>query len=387
MVVTFVGFEGNATGFQTEEAAMRVGKTHGTLVHFRDRAGFHLIELLVVLSTVSLLLALLVPAVQESRDKARVTRCAANLRQLAFATQSYVASCNAFPAAIAVPSVDLQRQYSVFSQILGPLGEAQLFNGINFEAGLQDFYIFNNNARYKTFLAMNSTSLGTSLETLLCPADTEPQLSGTTAGCNYRATLGAEYVSSVDGSNRASFFSYRASPWGDSVTAPDGSTRGPFSNGELVTPATIKDGLANTVIFSEKLRGDPNRKDFDPRTDMLVGRLQHYWDGGRNRSFCNGVPGSGDRSYFTTAGATWLVGALSQTCYNHFDTPNSEDPDCAIMRNYNPIRGRMAAQSNHAYGVQAAMADGSVRFVAETIDRRAWRALGTRARHDGGEGF
>jgi hypothetical protein len=41
-----------------------------------------------------------------------------------------------------------------------------------------------------------------------------------------------------------------------------------------------------------------------------------------------------------------------------------------------------AARSKHPSGVVAALADGSVRFISESIDQELWRSIGTR---DGGE--
>src|SRR5687767_13902578 len=54
------------------------------------RRGFTLIELLVVIAIIAILAAILFPVFASARDKARQSRCIANVKQLAMAVEMYV---------------------------------------------------------------------------------------------------------------------------------------------------------------------------------------------------------------------------------------------------------------------------------------------------------
>jgi prepilin-type N-terminal cleavage/methylation domain-containing protein len=67
------------------------------------RKAFTLVELLVVVGIIGILITLLLPAIQSSREAGRRIQCANNMRQLAISCVAYHDALGAFPPALTVP--------------------------------------------------------------------------------------------------------------------------------------------------------------------------------------------------------------------------------------------------------------------------------------------
>ncbi len=316
-----------------------------------DRRGFTLIEVLVVLGVIALLVALLLPAVQQARESARRTQCVNNLKQLGLALHAFEAGHGGFPPAVSSDwppnggrGVDY---FSPHSVLLPHLEQASLYQAINFETQC---------LRTEDLDRENATAARQALAEFVCPSDSDP--SGPHGVNSYRANLGLHVSHVVNGSF-----------W----PANDGA----FVFDRPILPlSAFRDGLSNTLAFAEKPVGSGEGR-YQPFRDWLL------------------VPGAGgtaDQSYaacsrLSTAqgaqldgGRTWLLAGAIYTGFFTSAPPNSRVPDCGDPSSNGS--GLFAARSYHPGGVHAALCDGSVRWFPSTIDPVTWRGLGTRA---GGE--
>ena len=95
---------------------------------------------------------------------------------------------------------------------------------------------------------------------------------------------------------------------------------------------------------------------------------------------CIAAKASGSATIYDTAGSFWASGrTLPGPLNSMLATPNSKVPDCGAYPGTNSM---FAMRSRHSGGVNTLLADGSVRFVKDSISQMTWWSLGTKA---GGE--
>ncbi|GIW88203.1 MAG: prepilin-type N-terminal cleavage/methylation domain-containing protein [Isosphaeraceae bacterium] len=333
------------------------------------RRGFTLIELLVVIAIIGVLIALLLPAVQAAREAARRAQCTNNLKQIGIAMQNYVSSYNAFPVGYLIPGPGthdpvipaLHYRWSALAQLTPFLDNTPVYNAMNFSwpiaTGATPSYGI---PTPFTFFPANQTARQMTVSIFLCPSDGVQRPNPDSGPTNYMVCTG-------DGLNRG-----RTVP-GDALNA-----NGAFTN-QAITMGQLRDGSSLTIAGSEQLLGTgpgdqptPTPQPEDTRRAIARSATLPLTDGS-----CQAA----GRGWRFDVGNGWWDGDYRSTIYNHYLGPNAKRYDClGPFVPHNPAwRG---ARSFHPGGVNALFCDGHVRFVKDTVDISAWRAVSTR---DGGE--
>jgi prepilin-type N-terminal cleavage/methylation domain-containing protein/prepilin-type processing-associated H-X9-DG protein len=322
----------------------------------RPSLGFTIVELLVTLGIISILLCLLLPAVQKAREGARRTRCVSNLQQIVAALGQYDADNNCFPVPITATRDSTSRPLltqggylSIHSRLLVYLDNTVVYNSINFDVDLTPATPLSGKE--------NRTAIENKISVFLCPSDSGPfEDNGT--NCRANVGLGPTTLASAE--------------------HPD-SGNGFFGEIAVTRNAYVVDGLSHTVAFSERLRGSgPNSRGEADRDFWLLPGFVRTAD--NLMVGCTIAGHQGNTPASTNGGSSWFWSGREQTQYTHTQVPNGIVPDC--LNRHVPPSGMATARSNHPTGANAAMGDGSVRFVPDTINQAVWRGFGTR---NGGE--
>src|SRR5262245_14174517 len=147
----------------------------------RERPGFTLIELLVVIAIIGVLIALLLPAVQQAREAARRIQCTNNLKQIALASHNYHDANGVFPP---VRKGCCWGTWNIF--LLPYIEQTAAFNAWN-TAGNN---VVGPDGTHRYFGVVNQTVANMNISAYLCPSD-----SGTnSANPIARTVAGVQYI-------------------------------------------------------------------------------------------------------------------------------------------------------------------------------------------------
>lgn len=376
------------------------------------RRGFTLVELLVVIAIIAVLIALLLPAVQQARAAARRSQCANNLKQIALAMHNYLDAYKTFPVAMAHPinpiSTDnrINGSYTCQTHLLPFLEQSMIYDRINFQRRAPD--LTTGNTLYNS--QPNLTAARATINTFTCPEESQERTRLGHGNNNYVANYGwPRFAAGMKTKTRNTNGWYQLSYYNG---VPSFSSNANDGIWQLVTPSPdtrvrhrdISDGLSNTAMFSERLVGEATTGVNGDLKDM---RRQYFTDGTsytgtsptlvQVHNFCSTKAKdvvNPETSFWL--GASWMVTGPqfngnqwyidTASMYQHSGTPNMNG-GCDVYFAFvnwpnDDMEYSFCATSDHISGVHVAMGDGSVHFISDSVDRFIWWAAGSR---DGGE--
>lgn len=319
------------------------------------RWGFTLVELLVVIAIIGILVALLLPAVQSAREAARRVQCQNNLKQLALACQTHVAVQGFFPSGgwgWVWGGGDPDRGFG--PQQYG----GWIYQSLPYMEQLPLFEMGRGGTLAEKYAAAGDRNQ-TPLSGLICPTRRAAvlfdnpdwkrwehrgaerrQTNARTDYCIHASSTAADYSSSQSNNDPANVTAAETHQWSD------------FSNHtgvsfvrSTITMADVRDGSSNTYLIGEKY--------------VQADKYASGKDIGDNHP--------------------WTQSHNNDTVRWTFHNP--KNPDASLA----PLQDRIGFDDNgwrfgsaHAEGFAMSFCDGSVRFIAYSIDPQTHAWLGNR---------
>ena len=287
----------------------------------KGRSGFTLVELLVVIAIIGILIALLLPAVQMAREAARRSQCSNNLKQLGLALHNYHDTYRCFPSGWCNKGGNDINLWGWSALILPYIEQKPLHDQLDVgDIHLEDL----------TTSLLNGNSVGIlsqPISSFRCPSCIGPDQNTNRDRFPFGTGNGRLATSNYVGAND----SWRTER---GATAGPDEERGLFRENSKYKMAHILDGSSNTIALGER--------NWQVRTD--AGNAYT-----RGAAVVFGIRRRNDQTHRADQVACGCPGI------NH-------DVDSTGTRK------RQGFASDHPGGAQFAFADGSVRFISETIE-------------------
>lgn len=343
------------------------------------RLGFTLIELLVVIAVISVLVALLLPAVQQAREAARVTQCRNNLKQIGLALANYESTHKVFPPGVVGWSGDPASKdllHSWMTLILPFMDQSPLHHMYNFNYPFDD--------------PVNSKPVAFRVESYICPSVPTSEDGSPFAPTHYAGVAGSFpgqfQLSSIGGSIFAA--NNGKGNKGKGIGQINGQMRLAGSNDGIlyslshVRIQNIKDGTSNTLIAGEAVH--------------YIGGWAEGWTGEAYITRTGGKGQGGDKGKGKVIGRgrgkgvglggikfdgfNYAQGVLRWwSCSQSCAVPGLNPPETICADN---CEQKLQFSSAHESGVMFVFADGHCDFLSQYMDVNVVRGLMTR---DGGE--
>ena len=320
------------------------------------RRGFTLIELLVVIAIVGLLTALLLPAIQTSRESARRAKCASQLRQLGIAATSHASAKGVFPSGIQQwffnEAVSF-RGIPLFAFLLPYLEEANALVAWDYENPIHNA---DQGERSNTAVV---------LPMLVCPSDAIEENPIVMSSHNW------VYALTSYGGNGGTHSFFPTQSTADGIFHTTGEASEPKVYQRPVRPQDVTDGLSKTLLFGERSHFDANYQTFNEAGWGEPLDQQGWWGASTSRK---------------------MIGHVTMSAYApiNYQLPFSyagrsgQDPPADSLSEfqyYSDLRV-CAFGSGHPAGANFCFADGSGRFLETNTDITVLVALATRAAAD-----
>ncbi|UUO08532.1 DUF1559 domain-containing protein [Blastopirellula sp. J2-11] len=309
------------------------------------RAAFTLVELLVVIAIIGVLIALLLPAVQQAREAARRMSCKNSLKQIGLACHNYHDTFKALPRSGAYKTSGGFFGGVIVDRMNGPnVALLPFLEGGN----TYDLYDQNEN-----WMHANNAAMKDKMPTLfVCPSNPEGGIPLAVADPRFEGFQTPDYC-------------YSTLAVEETVNPTAQDFPGAFPLDKWNKFSNITDGLSNTLLVYESAGRNHWRANRYEMSDSLKSLGLYNW-GSRCETWTNPV-----------TQASQLGAFFKFTLVMDATNPTGAQPSIVQFAggfmNVSNIYG--APYSFHTSGVQCVMADGSVRFLSESMDRATMVAL------------